>query len=361
MLIGFIINPIAGMGGRVALKGTDGMYEEAVRRGAEPVTPYKARRFLREIMHLRDKIKFLTASGKMGADVLSSLGFSHEVIYNAPEITSREDTIMASRAMLNRGVSLLIFVGGDGTARDVLEAIDSEIPMLGVPSGVKMYSSVFCITPEKCGYVVSSFIEGIAKVREGEVLDIDENAYRNNSLKLRIYGFAKVPYVPDMIQSSKSEYGYEDEEDKEAIAEFFVENMERDMLYIIGAGTTTAKIAEKMQVKKTLLGVDAYYNFKPVGMDLDEEAILDLLSRYRRAKIVVTPIGSQGFVFGRGNQQLSERVLCRVGRENIIIVATPLKLHHISKLRMDLENCENLRGYYRVLIGYGKYRMMKME
>jgi len=243
----------------------------------------------------------------------------------------------------------------------VVSAIDSTVPILGVPSGVKMYSSVFCIRPEKCAGIVDSLMEGNVRFRDGEILDIDEDAYRNNRLSIKLYGFARVPYIEDAVQSSKSEYGTEDEADKEAIAEFFAENVESDTLYILGAGTTVAKIAEKLGVEKTLLGVDAYYNGGIVGRDLDEGGILNLLKSYPKAKVVVTPIGSQGFVFGRGNQQLSERVLCRIGKENIIIVATPLKIHNIKKLRMDLENCENLRGYYKVLMGYGKYRIVKME
>ncbi len=357
--LGFLINPIAGMGGRVALKGTDGVVEEAIRRGAEPVTPGKARRFLESIRG--EDLHFLTASGSMGEDILREFQFKYEVVYEAPAKTSADDTKNACREFMSRGVDLVVFVGGDGTARDVVSAVDSEVPILGVPSGVKMYSSVFCLRPEKCGEIIDAYARGEAKLRDGEVLDIDEDAYRNNVLRIKLYGFAKVPYVEDAVQSSKSEYGAEDEEDKEAIAEFFEENVESGVLYLLGAGTTVAKIAEKLGVEKTLLGVDAYYEGRIIARDLDEKSILELLNSYPRAKLVVTPIGAQGFVFGRGNQQLSERVLCRIGKENILIVATPLKISQISKLRMDLDNCENLRGYYKVLMGYGKYRVMKME
>ena len=357
--IGFVVNPIAGMGGRVALKGTDGVVEEAIRRGAKPVTPGKARRFLESIRG--EDLHFLTVSGSMGENILREFEFGYEVVYKAPPKTSAEDTRKACREFLSRSVALVVFVGGDGTARDVVSVVDSRVPILGVPSGVKMYSSVFCVRPEKCGAIIEAYARGDAKLRDGEVLDIDEDAYRNNVLKIKLYGFARVPYVEDAVQSSKSEYGVEDEEDKEAIAEFFAENVEPGVLYLLGAGTTIAKIAEKLGVEKTLLGVDAYLNGSIIARDLSEREILDLLDEYGAAKLVVTPIGSQGFVFGRGNQQISERVLCRIGRENIIIVATPLKIMNIDKLRMDLENCENLRGYYRVLIGYGKYRMVKME
>ena len=358
--VGFVINPIAGMGGRVGFKGTDGLYEEALRRGAKEVAEDRAKKFLKEIDG--EKITFLTASGKMGELVLKDFNFKYRVVYHAPEITSAQDTKNTCLKFMNLGAELIIFVGGDGTARDVVEVVDSKVPILGVPSGVKMYSSIFCVKPSKCGEIVKKFLRNEVKFKDAEVLDINEEAYRNNRLEIKLYGFAKVPYIQDYVQNSKSEYyGEEEEEDKDAIAEFFAENVEKDMLYILGAGTTVKKIADKMKVEKTLLGVDAYYNGKVVGRDLDEKGILNILEKYPRAKLVITPIGSQGFVFGRGNQQISEKVLKRIGRENIIIVATPSKIRDIDKLRFDLDNCEFLKGYYKVLVGYGRYKVLKME
>lgn len=357
---GFVINPIAGMGGRVGLKGTDGLYKEALRRGAKEVAEDRAKKFLKEMDG--EKIIFLTASGKMGENVIREFNFGYRVVYQAPKITSAQDTKNTCLKFLDSGVGLIIFVGGDGTARDVVEVVNSKVPILGVPSGVKMYSSVFCVKPSKCGEIVKKFLKNEVKFKDAEVLDINEEAYRNNRLEIKLYGFARVPYIQDYIQNSKSEYyGEEEEEDKEAIAEFFAENVEKDVLYILGAGTTVKKIADKMNVEKTLLGVDAYYNGKVVGRDLDEKEILNILEKYPHAKLVITPIGSQGFVFGRGNQQISEKVLKRVGRENIIIVATPSKIRDIDKLRFDLDNCEFLKGYHKVLVGYGRYKVLKME
>ncbi len=359
MLVGFIVNPIAGMGGRVALKGTDGVVEEAKRRGAEEVAPKKAIRFLKNI---RSELFFLVASGKMGEDYVKKVNFPYRVIYNAPERTSALDTKETVRLCIENGAQLIVFVGGDGTARDVLSVADSIVPILGVPSGVKMYSSAFAVSPEKAAEVVNLFAEGKTKLKDAEIMDIDEDAYRKNRLSIKLFGYAKVPYVEELIQSSKSEYTGEDEElDKESIAEFVIENMERDTLYLLGAGTTVAKIAEMMNLEKTLLGVDALYNGKIIARDLSEKEILQLLEKFPRAKIIITPIGAQGFIFGRGNQQLSERVLDKIGKDNIIIIATPTKLRELKKLRIDLENGEKLRGYYKVITGYGKYKMMKVE
>ncbi len=358
--IGFLINPIAGMGGRVGLKGTDGVYEEALRRGAEPVTPARARNFLESIGQMYSDVVFLVPCGDMGENIVSKSPVRYEVVYQPSKVTGSDDTKHACLKFIEKGAELILFVGGDGTARDVASVVRQRVPILGIPSGVKMYSSVFCLTPKKCATVLKKFLSGEAKIRDAEVLDIDENSYRQNVLNIKLYNIARVPYYENLVQCSKSEYGTADEEEKEAIAEFFVENMDDETLYILGAGTTTAAIARKLGVEKTLLGVDAYFRRKIVGRDLNEEGILQLLDTYRKAKIVLTPIGSQGFVFGRGNQQISSRVLEKIGLNNIIIIATPTKLQDIDSLHADLEEAK-LQKYFKVLTGYGKYRMVKMD
>ncbi len=360
--VGFLINPIAGMGGRVGLKGTDNVVEEAIKRGATEVALPRARKFLQTLNSLNSKIYFLVPSGKMGEEVVKDFEFGYRVIYPTPESTTAQDTRSVCEIFLREKVDMIIFAGGDGTARDVVSIVHRHIPVLGIPAGVKMYSSVFAVTPEKGAYIVDSCTREQCNFIDSEVLDIDEESYRKNKLSIKLFGYAKTPTIRDFVQSSKSEYTGEDEElSKEEIGEYVVDNMEKDVLYIIGAGTTTAKIAEKMGCPKTLLGVDAYYNGKTVALDLDERGILNLLEIYPRAKLIVTLIGSQGFVFGRGNQQISERVLRKIGKENVIIIATPTKLTGIKKLRIDIENGDFMRGYYRILQGYGRYKLMKME
>ncbi len=361
-MVGFLVNPIAGMGGRVGLKGTDNVVEEAIKRGATEVALPRARRFLQTLKSLNSEIYFFVPSGKMGEDAFKDLRFKYEVVYSTPQSTTAQDTRSVCEIFLREKVDMIVFVGGDGTARDVVSIVHRQIPVLGIPAGVKMYSSVFAVTPEKGAYIVDSCIRKECNFVDSEVLDIDEESYRKNKFSIKLFGYARTPAVRDYVQSSKSEYGGEDEElSKEEIGEYVVDNMEKDVLYIIGAGTTTAKIAEKMGCPKTLLGVDAYYNGRPVTLDLDEKGILKLMERYPKVKLIVTPIGSQGFVFGRGNQQISERVLRKIGKENVIIIATPTKLKGIKKLRIDMENAEFMRGYYYVLHGYGRYKLMKME
>jgi predicted polyphosphate/ATP-dependent NAD kinase len=358
-MIGFLVNPIAGMGGKVGLKGTDGMLEEAIKRGAEPVAPDIARKFL---SYLDCDVEFLTASGKMGEDFLKER-YPHKVVYHVENSnTGPDDTKKACEKMMG-DVDLLVFIGGDGTARDIASVVDEKIPVIGVPSGVKMYSSCFALSPEKAAELLCSFLNGECEIKEAEVLDIDEESYRRGELKVSLYAYVKIPYLAELVQGSKREYFGDEDSSKEEIAEYVAENMEPDTLYILGAGSTTAKIAEKMGVEKTVLGVDAYYNGKIVGKDLSEKDILELLDKYGTAKIVISPIGSQGFIFGRGNQQLSANVIMRVGKENIVVVATPQKLRETPELHVYTgdEGLDTvLKGHIRVLSGYGRYTLKKV-
>ena len=357
-MIGLVINPIAGMGGRVGLKGTDNLYYEAKRRGAEKISTGRARKFLE---NLKIDERFLVPSKEMGENVIKEFGFDYKVIYNTPPRTTADDTKKVVKIFMDWRVDLIVFVGGDGTARDVASVVNSEIPVLGIPSGVKMYSAVFSLTPEIGAKIVEEFFNGNTMLVDSEVMDIDEDAYRKNQLKIKLYSYMRVPHFRDYVQSSKSEYGGDAEGEKEEIGEFFRDNIAEDTLYILGAGTTTKKIGEILGVDKTLLGVDAYFNGKMLKRDLNEREILKLIDEYKNVRIVITPIGSQGFIFGRGNLQISERVLKKLEKKDIIIVATPTKLRDLKKLRIDLDNCNHLRGYYKILCGYGRYKLMKIE
>lgn len=367
--LGFIVNPIAGMGGRVGLKGTDGdAYRIALQKGAKPVSPKRAREFLENL--LLEDIAFYVAPGPMGWDIVSQTRHKKNIVKIIGSIsrheTSAEDTRRISREMVKEGIDLLVFVGGDGTARDVMDAVDKKVPVLGVPSGVKVYSGVFAVNPVAAARIVEAFARGEAIVVEEEVLDIDEDAFRRDKLEIRLYGYMNTPVVKGLIQPSKQpslDTG-DEEENKKAIARTVVEDMEPDTLYILGPGTTVKAIADELGVEKTVLGVDAVYNKKLVGKDLDEKSILKLLEKYSKAKIIVTPIGGQGFIFGRGNQQISPEVIKKVGgKKNIIVVATRRKLRGLSVLRVDTGDREvdmMLRNYIRVIVDYNSIVLMKV-
>ncbi|RLG84298.1 MAG: ATP-NAD kinase [Thermoprotei archaeon] len=366
--LGFIVNPIAGMGGKVGLKGTDGeAYLLALKKGAKPVSPKRALEFL-NALELTD-VRIFSAPGVMGADIVAKSKHHDKLAKIVGTIkgdrTTAEDTKRIAKELAKIGVDILVFVGGDGTARDIMDAIDMKLPVLGVPSGVKVYSSVFAVNPIAAARVVEAFARGEAILVEEEVLDIDEEAFRRDELKIKFYGYLKVPVVSGLIQASKepSPGILDEEENKRAIAKTVIEDMEPDTLYILGPGSTVKAIADLLGVEKTLLGVDAVYNGKLVGKDLDEKGILELLNKYPKAKIIVTPIGGQGFIFGRGNQQISPEVIKRVGKQNIIVIATKRKLSKLKVLRVDTGDAkvdEMLKGYIKVVVDYNEYVMMKV-
>jgi predicted polyphosphate/ATP-dependent NAD kinase len=369
--LGLIINPIAGVGGRYALKGSDGeAFLEALARGAELVSPKRASRFLRSLPNWSVS-EILVPPGIMGEDVIkefSSISWrTVDCVSPSKWPTEAIDTINCSIQMLYENIDLLVFVGGDGTARDVMKAIDKHVPVLGVPSGVKVYSSVFATSPESAAGVIASCSLSGCSLVEREVVDIDEEEFRRGRLSAKLYGYLLVPSSRGLVASSK-EASVGAEEEKEAIAETVVELMKECTLYILGPGSTVKTIADVLGVEKTLLGVDAVHNGKVVGKDLDEEGLLRLLKTYEKAVIIVSPIGGQGFLFGRGNQQISpkviEEVLRKSGREGILIVATKEKISKFKELLVDTGDPkvdEMLEGYYKVVVGYNKFKVMKVR
>jgi predicted polyphosphate/ATP-dependent NAD kinase len=367
--LGLIVNPIAGMGGRVGLKGTDGRetLNRAKELGAVSTAPGRAIEALVRLAPLKGSIEVVTYPHEMGENEAREAGFEPTVIGDiTPGSTTQGDTKAAASEMMGLSVDLILFAGGDGTARDIHTAVDGEVPVLGIPAGVKIQSGVFAINPARAGDIAARYMRGdLTTVRELEVMDIDEEAYRDNRLSARLYGYLRVPYEEALVQGSKEATGGSEEINLEAIASEVVEGMEEDTLYIIGPGTTTRPIAEEMGLEKTLLGIDVVENGVLVASDVNEEALLALIEG-RRAKIIVTVIGGQGFILGRGNQQISPEVIRRVGAENLIIVASPGKLAALKGRTLlvdtgDPEVDEMLSGYRKVVIGYARRSVYKVR
>ncbi|NLI73382.1 MAG: ATP-NAD kinase family protein [Euryarchaeota archaeon] len=359
MKVGLIINPIAGMGGSVGLKGTDSIeiLNEALRRGAESISGTRAFEALQSAGDLR-AYQFFTAGGLMGESVLKELVERMVVVYEPSDKTSREDTKKAASALMDTEIDVLVFAGGDGTARDIMDIVGDEITVIGIPSGVKMHSGVFANTPRDAGLLLKRYrIEELSS-HLAEVMDINESEFRKGRLSAHLYGYMLVPEDQGLIQSFKLTVRGSGERDyKEAIGRYIADNIDHNKLYILGPGTTIEAIGRELDVDKTLLGVDAFQNDKLVAKDVDEAALLELLDGVKDAEIIVTPIGAQGFIFGRGNQQISSRVIRRVGISNITVVATPVKMRETKRLKVDTGDQaldEELRGYSRVIIGYGR-------
>jgi len=375
MRVGMIINPIAGMGGKVALKGTDGVVEEAIKRGARPIAADVARLFLHELSNYAEgkDAEFLTGPDGLGEEVLAEFDFPYEVIRHRdvryrevlgvriPD-TDSDDTKELVKRMLGR-VELIVFAGGDGTARDVFSVAGREVPILGVPTGVKMFSGVFAASPEDAARLVVEFLNGNAKLVERDVMDLDENAFRNDEVRPKHYGKALTPYAELLLQGAKEPTKTDEAEDVDAIIEALAEELE-DGIYFLGAGSTVKKLKDLLGINGTLLGVDIVEIKNGEARLLVKDAAEKDLLRFagENTRIVVTVIGGLGFLFGRGNQQFSAEVLRRIPKENIIVVATPSKLRNgfVRVYTGDREVDDKLRGYIRVRVSPWMERMVKV-
>ena len=277
----------------------------------------------------------------MGESEAQKLGYSCKVIGEAKTETSSEDTQSVAKGIVEAGVDLLVYCGGDGTTRDIQKAVDMKVPALGVPTGVKMHSALFAVSPQAAARVAIRYLWGGLPLREAEVMDIDEQAFRQGHLSAELYGYLLSPFEPHLIQGNKMEspMTQNELENQAAIAVYMIEEMQPDIRYIVGPGTTTRTVADLLDQKKTLLGVDLIQNKQIIARDINEKQIIEATSG-KPTKIIVTPIGGQGFIFGRGNQQISSRVIRQVGLDNIVVIATKSKLDRLKSLRVDTGDIE---------------------
>ncbi len=369
--IGFVVNPIAGMGGRVGLKGTDKVLNKAVAMGAQPISSIKAVAFLKRLKELgvTRKITFVTCPSMMGENEAKFASVKAEILSMPTRAkTSAEDTKRAVKLMRESRVDLIVFVGGDGTARDVYDAMGdkTDTAVLGVPSGVKMYSGIFAASINDAADVIEAFVEGEPQTMDFEIVDADERAIRSDCFSTRLYGFLKGPFVPMRFLGSKqiSPETLDEHENQMAVARFIVEDMKPRGTYILGPGTTIKCIANLLGVEKTLLGVDIYLNGKIVK-DVNEQKILQEVKDWGTAWIVLSPIGRQGMLLGRGNQEISPEVVRRVGKERIIVAATRSKIQGIegNVLRVETGDAkvdQMLRGFIKVAIDYREWRLLQV-
>ena len=366
--IGFVVNPIAGMGGRVGLKGTDGeeILRKALELGATPVAPARAESALEILVTVKDALQLVTYPHAMGEDEARKCGFNPTVFRRKTSgNTTPIDTKEAVAKMLDAKVDLIMFVGGDGTARNVYEVVRETVPVVGVPAGVKIHSSVFAVNPEAAATMAIRFLWGGLPLRESEVMDIDEDAFRDGRVSARLYGYMVTPYEPTLIQGTKiaSTASVLEVRNQAAVAVYIIEEMKPDIIYILGPGTTTRTVADLLDEGKTLLGVDLFYNKKLISQDVNEAEIISAIEG-KTARIIVTPIGGQGFIFGRGNLQVSPKIIRAVGRDNITVIATKNKMSGLETLRVDTGDHELddlLRGDLEILIDYGEKRLIKVE
>ncbi|WOD09786.1 ATP-NAD kinase family protein [Pseudomonas sp. NyZ704] len=356
--LGLIINPLAGLGGRAALKGSDGVADQALAMGVEPLAQQRVKVSLQALLPLRDQLQIFAAPGLMGAALLEELGFEHEVIGElSGDQTRAEDTERLAEEIQARGVDLLLFAGGDGTARNICNSARAGQLVLGIPAGVKIHSGVYAVNPRAAGELVALLVTGeLVRLGSADVRDIDEVAFREGQVRTRHYGELSIPEEGRFVQQVK-QGGRELET---LVLDDIAAGLQEEgdaITWIMGPGSTNLGLLEAMGLEGTLLGVDVLRAGELIGRDVTEEQLWQLLQDAEEARILVTAIGGQGHILGRGNQQISPRIVRAVGVENLLVVATKSKLKTLAGRPFlvdsgDQQLDEELTGLRRVLSGY---------
>ena len=365
--VGMLVNPDAGLGGRLGFKGSDGRAAEARAAGAEDRAGPRMRQALERCQDRLEGVEILTCSGRMGAEWVP---IEHTVVFETPTQTSAETTQEAVAALCEAGIDLLFYAGGDGTTRDIIEALpDSELPVIGVPGGVKMHSGCFAASPNAAAEVLLAWLAGDLLLARTEVMDLDEDVYREGRWSVRMYGEAMMPASPRWMQGAKMRVeATEEDEVLEALGDHIREVLVADSEHMIiwGSGGTLRTIAEGLGFHPTLLGIDATVGEKQVGTDLNEESLLELITQHEGGcTLLVSPMGGQGFLLGRGNLQLSPDVLREIGIDSVLGVVTPAKMLTVAQLRIDTGDVEldaqfQAKKYLKVLQGYRTTRLLRV-
>lgn len=364
--LGLIINPWAGIGGSVALKGSDGVAAQALALGAVPLAQQRAKAALSELIPFQSQIHILTVAGAMGEDLALELGFTVTVVYQSQsEPSTAADTEAAALRLAKAGIDLLLFAGGDGTARNICAVVDAHTTVLGIPAGCKIHSGVYAITPTAAGKVVAQMVKGeLVTVQDAQVMDIDEAAFRQGSVRAKRFGEMQIPTELRYVQSVKSSGKESEELVLDDLAAFVVSQMEPDVRYVMGSGSTIAAVMAELGLPNTLLGVDVVENGTLIAADVTAHQLQDLL-KPGATKLLITLIGGQGHIFGRGNQQLSPAVIRSIGRDQIQLVATKTKLQQLNGRPLisdsgDAALDHELQGMMKVLCGYNDYVMYRL-
>ncbi len=367
-LIGLIVNPIAGMGGSVGLKGTDGadILKKAIALGARPLAAERTSRTLSAMSPAAGKFSFIVPPGAMGAGLLDNSEFSYRIaVPNSDQLSGAAATRAAAKAIKCAGASLILFAGGDGTARDLLDALGDSLPLIGIPCGVKMYSGVFATSPETAGHLACDSIEKSHDTELVEVMDIDESAYRAGQLSAELFGYARCPRSANRLQGPKARGQLTHYSAVRSAAAELARNLQPGQIYLVGPGTSAKAILDVLEIEGTLLGVDALSDRTLIGRDLSATEVR-AVTKSRSVCLILGVVGGQGYVLGRGNQQIPADVVRKTGRDGLIILSSEEKLAQLAggKLLVDTGNPtldEELEGFVRVHTGAGRRMIMQLS
>ena len=360
--LGVLVNPYAGIGGAMALKGSDGkqIREQALAMGASLEAISKMTRALNAIDIDKQALQVFTVAGLMGEQSCAAAALPCEIVYTPATLqTEAFDSEQAASALAACNLDLLLFAGGDGTARNLCHVLGDSAVVLGVPAGCKIHSGVYAVTPTAAGTVAGMMARGeLVSEFDAEVKDIDEQACREGNVRAQHYGEMRVPHQLEYIQAVKTGGREHEELVLDDIAAYVSEIITEDdeTYFVMGSGSTVAAIMQQLGIANTLLGVDVVHRGALVASDVTAQQLLQI-TQQKPVKLVVTVIGGQGHLFGRGNQQLSARFLHQLNKQDLLIVATKQKLHSLEgrPLRLDSGDeklDQQFAGSLAVITGY---------
>ena len=391
MRLGLVVNPDAGLGGKLGFKGSDGRAAEARAAGAEDRAGPRMNQCLTHLAALASSslnragvhLTLVAWEGRMGETWVPSLDeeghMSVSCSGSTPAITSPEDTAQLVGELVEAGVEAILYAGGDGTTRDIVNALEAAGPeaqtiaLIGVPGGVKMHSGCFATTPKAAAEVALSFALGDLRTAITEVMDLDETVYAKGEWKVRMYGEAWTPSSPRFMQGAKEQVERVSEEDTiEGLAHHVSTLLEDepDLMVVWGSGGTLRRMGEHLNLDLTLLGIDVQHS-GTVHRDLNEQGLLEVIRGHvngdvrRPLLLLLSPMGGQGFLIGRGNLQLSPDVLRVIGHGNILGVATPSKLIGLEAVRIDTGDDDldaefQAKRFIKILQGFRTTRLIRV-
>ena len=298
-----------------------------------------------------------------------SHNFEYKIIHNPQsKKTSEADSVNLLNEFKNQNVDLIIYAGGDGTSVLVHSVINDSIPVIAIPIGVKMYSGIFPVSPIHSADIFNEFINNTSnEYTLREISDLDDTLIEKGITSTKFAGYLKTPLITNLnfsLQESKGGGIASEKDELDNLIEDFNSRYTNNSAYLLGPGSTTNSLIESKGLKGTLLGFDILQNNKIIKADCSEEDIFKFVTNSKSdIYLVITIIGNQGFLFGRGNQQISPRILNKIDiNKNLLIYATSSKLDSLENdilIDTGSSSSDSIFGKYINIISGYKYTELK--